>query len=203
MCHAVLYPSFIIYTDEYLSPSSVTQNNVDTPSPADVAMRKCVVRLRNENLDALGFIPSTKSRAHSRGYCLYAHSPSKDGRQGRVYMLGSDRLKLRVAQIDQNQVSKCGLVSPFRKIGYTPPKSLSRRNKSVRRKLENQLKAKPATDTSAPTPSVTKDPQPHSRGVYVPMIDPYMIGSTDLAEVTEFVEQVVCGKKLSDGSVCA
>ena len=193
-----------MYIDECLSPSPVAQNSVDTPSPADVVMRKCVVRLRNENLDALGFIPSTKSRVHSRGHLLFAHSPTKNGRQGRLYILGSDRLKLRVDQLDQNKVSKCGLVSPFRKIGYTPPKSLSRQNNPVRRKLENEMEKMTTTDTSAPAPtSVTKDPKPHSRGVYVPMIDPYMIGSTDLAEVMEFVEQIVCGKKLSDGSVCA
>ena len=74
-----------MYTDEdeSLIPSPVTQNCVDTPSPADVAMRKCVVRLHNENLDDLRFISSTKSHAHSRGHLLFAHSPTKDGQQVR------------------------------------------------------------------------------------------------------------------------
>ena len=191
-CHSFLSTTlFIVYTDECSSPTPVTMDNVDTPAPVNVTKRKCVVRLRNENLDALGFTtPNTKSRAQSRGHLLFTHSPPKNDRPGRVYQLESDRLKSRVEQIDQNRVGKYGVVSSFRKIAYTPPKSLSRQIKSVRREIESELEAtEPATTT--PAPSVVKDPRPRSRGVYVSMIDPYMIGSTDLVEAMEFIQQVV------------
>ena len=57
--------------------------------------------------------------------------------------------------------------------------------------------------TSATNPDKSR-PKPRSRGVYVSVLDPYMIGSTDYAETMEIVDQVciVCGKEQVDDRVC-
>ena len=152
-----------------------------------------------DNLDDLGFEPSP--RTHKKMF--YVTSPEKfDGSSGRTYILGEDKLKRRVQELDKNNISKYAKVPQFRNIGLTPPKSACRRPKTspstnnADTVESTELPVADAANTS------TDDPKPRSRGVYVPVVDPYMMGSTDYAEAIKFLAQVVCGQKMEDGSIC-
>ena len=79
-----------------------------TPPPAQVkktpAFYKCARRLREMNLDDLGFEVNDKTTDTS----FLVNSPCKrDGSVGRTYHLGSDQLRLRAAELDNRKVSKC------------------------------------------------------------------------------------------------
>ena len=79
--------------------------------------------LREYDLDTIGFEVSSKINELN----LFVHSPCKiDGSNGRAYVLGSDRLRARVAELDPNKMSNYTSISPFKKIGLTPPKSCRR-----------------------------------------------------------------------------
>ena len=106
----------------------------------------------------------------------------------------TDCVALRVAELDKGHIVKCSPVKSFRNIGLTPPKS------STRRALEPALQEAKSGDVTAPSESASSIDTP--RGIYEPMLDPYMLGSTDYAEALEFIQHVVCGSQQEDGSVC-
>ena len=53
-----------------------------------------------------------------------------------------------------------------------------------------------SSETSKPKP------KPKSRGVYVPVVDHYMLGSTDAADAMSFMEHVACAYPTADGTIC-
>ena len=179
-----------------------TSNDLTTPSPVSVSYeQQCRRKLREKNLDSLGFEASAKSNKKT----LYVHSPAKiDGSDGRVYVLGSDRLRRRVQQLSKSD--EYGIVSPFRKIGLTPPKNPTRRTLELYDTAEElqQVLLYDAADASSKSSFaiIEKPPKPKSRTVYVPMLDPYMLGSTDYSEALEFLQHIVCGREDERGRVC-
>ena len=217
--------------DETLRPRHVTGHDhadFHTPSPAQVkktpAYYKCAQRLREMNLDDLGFEVHEKTTSKS----FLVHSPCKqDGSAGRTYVLGSDRLRRRVTELDKDHgVAKCTPVAPYRGIGLSPPKKRSRRAlepalqevqlynvvdsteaSSSFTQVYNAVTSAQAASSltqiyNAVAPTEVSSSVKQSRGAYVPMLDPYMLGSTDYAEAMEFLQHVVCGKRQADGSVC-
>ena len=192
------------------------KEHVDYETPPNNAVQckaafdECNRRLRKCNLDALGFEPSFKSNQVT----LLVHSPAKiDGSDGRTYVLGSDRLRARVEELDPHKkTTKYASVVPFRKIGLTPPKHARRRLDleivRVDVDVDTDTTRRVDTDTgvllsnSVPAPVVQPKPKAKAHGVYVPVLDPYMLGSTDYSEVLTFIEHVVCGYRREDGTIC-
>ena len=76
----------------------------------------------------------------------------------------------------------------------TPPKHSTRRELAP--ELEKVLLydvAASSTEIAVLSAETTKPtPKPHTHGVYVPMMDPYMLGSTDYSEALEFIDHIVC-----------
>ena len=59
---------------------------------------------------------------------------------------------------------------------------------------ENEVHVDVDVDVNTTTPDESH-PKLRSHGVYVSVLDPYMMGSTDYAEAMEVVDQVVCDKE--------
>ena len=197
-------------TDNPTEIANNMRNDYETPpnnsTPNKSVFDKCKRRLRDLDLDALGFEPALKSN----GYNLFVHSPCKiDGSNGRVYVLGSDRLRARVAEIDPDNTSNYARKTSFKSIGLSPPKK-ARRRLNMSMCLDEEV----ADDqcvmlydvtnaSSVHTADTTQiKPKAKAHGVYVPVLDPYMLGSTDYSEALAFIEHVVCGYHDEDGKVC-
>ena len=177
--------------DDYDTPP--TQNNS--------AFEKCTRRLRQLDLDTLGFEPSSKSN----GCSLLVHSPCKiDGSNGRVYVLGSDRLRARVAELDPDNTSNYAPKTSFKNIGLSPPKN-SRRRLEVADDHDQCVMLYDVTNSSPvlAAAATQSKPKPKAHGVYVPVLDPYMLGSTDYSEILAFIENLACGYRREDGQVCS
>ena len=181
-------------SDKFCTPPVPTNEKTKSRNSYD----ECKRRLRMDNLDDIGFEASAKTTDKK----FWVTSPEKfDGSSGRMYCLGSDRFKNRVQELDKNNIVKCEKVTAFKGIGYTPPKHFHRSDR-------DDQSVNPSTDvvadnTSTDVSAVAPAPKPKSRGVYVPVVDPFMMGSTDYSEAMKFVESVVCGNKLDDGTACA